>query len=257
VIPTAHQLADARMKLQRAEEHFGDLMLAHQAFTDRNPYRMLAEDDEKPGYTLWRAKIIEPPPLELWGSMVGECVHALRSALDHTAFRLVRINRPKSDYSEFPIFKDRGKWRERRSEKLPDVPARALAEVQRLQPYKRGANARFHPLWIIHALDIVDKHRRLNLIGPLVRDVSWVTRDCQVADDERFAGPFEDGTPIVRFLPKPTGPNMHVTAVFSFDITFGRGELLEGEPVLDRLNALRMAAGAAVSRFDKYFPPKG
>src|SRR5262249_50878687 len=136
-MPPARELRDARMKLQRAQEHLGQLMTEHAALTERNPYRMLPEDDKKHGYTLMRAVIVEPPPLERWGSMVGECVHSLRSALDHVAFQLVRINRPKSDYSEFPICKTRCHWRETRPGKLPDVPARALAEVQRLQPYKR------------------------------------------------------------------------------------------------------------------------
>jgi hypothetical protein len=125
------------MKLQRAEDLFGQLVAEHERFTDpatRNPYRMLAEYDAKPGYILWRAKIVEVPPLEKWGSLVGECVHALRSALDHTAHTLVRINQPASDYSEFPICKSRDRWREDRKRKLPRVPARAQAEVQRLQP---------------------------------------------------------------------------------------------------------------------------
>ena len=33
------------MKLQRAEEHFGQLGFEHQAFLNRNPYRMLREHD--------------------------------------------------------------------------------------------------------------------------------------------------------------------------------------------------------------------
>ncbi len=252
---TARKLRDARIKLQRAEEHLGQLVAEHAAFTspERNPYRMLPEDDPEPGYDLYRAVIVEHPPLEKWGSMVGECVHALRSALDHVAYRLVRINRPESDYSEFPICKTRDRWREDRPKKLPDVPARALAEVQRLQPYKRGAQARWDPLWIVHALDIIDKHRRLNLVSPFVRWIEFRTRDCTVVDQEPLAGPFETGTPIVRYRVEADGPNVGVQAVFAFDITFGEGELLEGEPLISRLQGLLATTGAAVSRFDKYF----
>lgn len=244
------------MKLQRAEDLFGSLVAEHERFTDpvtRNPYRMIAEYDEKPGYTLWRAKIVEAPPLEKWGSLVGECVHALRSALDHVAYMLVRINRPDSDYSEFPICKTRDQWRKDRTSKLPDVPGRALAEAQRLQPYKRGLDARFHPLWLIHAIDIIDKHRRLNLVSPLVRHVELVPQDCVVIDHEIMAGPFVDGTPVSRHKTRATGPNPRVQAVFAFDITFGDGEPLQGEPVIERLLDLRMLAGATVSRFDKFF----
>jgi hypothetical protein len=214
---------------------------------------MLPEDDSKSGYTLFRAVIVEHPPLEKWGSMVGECVHALRSALDHLAFQLVRINRPASDYSEFPICKTRSHWRETRPGKLPDVPARPLAEVQRLQPYKRGDQARLDPLWLIHALDIIDKHRRLNLVSPVVREVEFRTNDCDVVDEEFLAGPFETGTPILRYRVEAHGPNVNVETVFGFDVTFGEGELLEGDALLRRLQGLLRYAGAAVSRFDKYF----
>src|SRR5581483_3450848 len=256
MIASAKELRSARMKLQRAKEHLGELILDHARFTDpttRNPYRKVAESDATPGYTLWRAKIVEAPPLEKWGSLVGECVHALRSALDHTAHMLVQINRPGSDYSEFPICKTRDRWRTDRKKKLPDVPGGALVEVQRLQPYKRGAEARFHPLWLIHNIDISDKHRRLNLVSPLVRNVELVTEDCKVVDHEIFAGPFVDGTPISRQRTEATGPNPRVRAEFAFDITFGEGEPLEGEPVIERLHDLRLRAGRAVSLFEKFF----
>jgi hypothetical protein len=256
VADPAKQLANARMKLQRAEEHFQELMTSHATFTDpdtRNPYRMLPEFGDKPNETIWRAKITDPPPLEKWGAMVGDCIHCLRSALDHVAYELVRINRPTSDYSEFPICKERDRWRIDRPKKLPDVPARALAQVQRAQPYKRGADARYHPLWVIHALDIMDKHRRLNIVSPMVRAVQLLTRDCTVIHDERFAGPFEDGTKINSHQVVPTGPNVQVQAVFAFDITFGEGELLQGEPVIQKLYELRAVTAASVSRFDQYF----
>src|SRR5689334_1160367 len=111
------------MKLQRAEEHLGQLVAEHQRFiAERNPYRMLREADPEPGYWIWRAKIVEPPPLEKWSSVAGECVHALRSALDHTAFELVRFRNPNATYSEFPIFKEqfgKNSWDSQGKGKLP------------------------------------------------------------------------------------------------------------------------------------------
>jgi hypothetical protein len=102
------------MKLQRAEEHFGQLRAEHAAFLSRNPYRMLIEDDPQyEGHAfLWRAKIVEHPPLEKWSSLIGECFHALRSALDHTAYALVNCRELVSeDRPSFPIpiILDRGR----------------------------------------------------------------------------------------------------------------------------------------------------
>ena len=69
---------------------------------------MLPECDPNLEYeTLWRVKVVEHPPLEKWSSLAGECLHALRSALDHTAFALVQMNRPGEDYAEFPIIKNK------------------------------------------------------------------------------------------------------------------------------------------------------
>jgi hypothetical protein len=243
----ATQLRGARAKLQRAEEHFGELQADHDRFiAERNPYRMLRENDPERGYYLWRAKIVEPPPLEKWASLAGECVHALRSALDHTAFELVRIRRPRSEYSEFPVFKDRSEWIKKGPQKLPGIDRKPLAQVQWLQPYRRAGDA--DPLWIVHYLDIVDKHRRLNLVSPILRRL--VTRPVGVIVDlERYAGPFEDGTPIARF--RMTG-DMSVNTEFAFDIAFGE-TMLQGHPVLDVLEFLRVYTAGVVARFDRFF----
>lgn len=258
------QLHGARLKLQRAEEHLGQLITEHEAFLARNPYRMLAELDPDPEYQiLWRAKIVEPPPLERWSSLVGECVHALRSALDHTAYALVQINRPGTEHAEFPIIKDkyvtdadgtRLRWPVVGPQKLPGVGRDARAQVKWLQPYRRrDGNERFDRLWVIHRMDIIDKHRRLNLVRPLVRNIQYHTFDCDIVTDERLAGPFEDGTPIAHYSVRQTGPNVKVRAEFAFDVLFGEGEPLEGEPVMERLHDLLAYAGFVVARFDRFF----
>lgn len=103
----AIELRDARMKLLRAQEHLGQLQTDHSRFVYQlNGYRMVREKDPEPGYYLWRANIERPPPLDTWAALAGDCVHALRSALDHTTHALVQINRPGATYSEFPIYID-------------------------------------------------------------------------------------------------------------------------------------------------------
>jgi len=271
------QLRGARTKLQRAEEHFGQLMAEHERFIrDRNPYRMLPENDPHPDFdTLWRVKIVEHPPLEKWSSITGECVHALRSALDHTAYALVQINRLGTDYAEFPIFKDkyvtnratgavlldktgkpRLRWQESAAKKLPGVGREPLPQMKWLQPYRRrDGDERFHALWVIHEMDVIDKHRRLNIVKPLVRDLTYHTTDCEIVNDEVLAGPFEDGTVIAHYRARPTRPNakMHVQAEFLFDVLFGDGEPLQGEPVMQTLQGLLAYTGAVISRFDRFF----
>jgi hypothetical protein len=245
----ARELSGARTKLLRAYEHLSELRAHHEKFvTERNPYRMLSEADPEPGYYLWRAKIEEPPPLEKWASLAGESVHALRSALDHTAHELVHINRPGDDYSEFPIYKNRKRWIKDGPGKLPGVDRKVIAQVKWLQPYRRAEQFDF--LWVIHALDIIDKHRRLNLVSPLMRQARFTSIPPNQIDAEILAGPFIDGTPIARFK---LGPNVNVQTQFAFDIAFGEGELRQGEPVMETLERLCTYAGFVVARFDRFF----
>lgn len=250
----ARQLRDARMKLQRAEEHLGQLVAEHSRFiAERNPYRMLREADPEPDCYIWRAKIVEPPPLEKWAAIAGECVHALRSALDHTAFELVRFANPKATYSEFPIFKDQTGWAEKGEGKLPRVDRKVLAQAKWLQPYRRGE--RDDPLWRVHRLDIIDKHRHLNIVSPHLRFATYTPEGGTVEDAVELAGPFEDGTPVARFklVPFPGYTGMQVNTQFTFDITFGEGEVLTGKPVMQSLENLRTYVGFVVARFDRFF----
>ncbi len=253
----APQLSGARTKLQRAEEHLGQLVTEHEKFIhERNPYRMLREADPEPDYYVWRAKIVEPPPLEKWASIAGECVHALRSALDHTAFELVRFRNPAATYSEFPVFNDRfgdNSWDSHGERKLPGVDRKVLAQAKWLQPYRRGQE--HDPLWRVHRLDVIDKHRHLNIVGPNLRRAVYIPTGGTVEDAAKLAGAFEDGTPVARFklVPDPGSPGVHVTTEFTFDITFGEGEVLTNEPVMQSLENLRTYVGFVVARFDRFF----
>jgi hypothetical protein len=249
----AAKLRGARAKIQRAEEHLGQLRVDHARFLERNPYRMLREMDVEPRYYIWRAKIVEPPPLERWSSLTGECVHALRSALDHTAHELVQINKPGSAYSEFPIYKDRDGpkgWTSNGERKLPGVDPKVIAQVKWLQPYRRDGD--LDPLWVINDLDIIDKHRRLNLVSPMLRHARYTADNPgDIEDIESLAGPFVDGTPVARFRLKEG--TVAVQTEFAFDIAFGEGRL-RNHPVLHTLEMLMVYAGGVVARFDRFFP---
>ncbi len=246
----AAELHDARAKLQRAEEFWGQLMAEHDRFLERNPYRMLRElDFTEPHYYVWRAKIVEAPPLERWASITGECVHALRSALDHVAYEIVRVNVPTHEHSEFPIFNERAKWNTSAQGKLPGVDRKVMAQVRWFQPFRRDGD--LDPLWLVHTLDITDKHRRLNLVSPFLRRIRY-TADAEGDVDhvQPLAGAFADGTPVARFRMQP-GRGAILTD-FGFDIAFGEGRLA-GQPVISTLGGWLAYFGGVVARFDRFF----
>lgn len=248
-------LSGARTKLQRAEEHFGQLSFEHARFLERNPYRMLVEDDpEREGHAfLWRAKIIEPPPLEKWSSMIGDCVHALRSALDHTAYTLVnRKTLVSEERPSFPILDNRGSWASVHPDKLPGVPTEPLALIERLQPYNGAPGS--DVLWNIHQLDIIDKHRRLHLVSATVEGTHWGAVGAQLDDVEPGIGPFVDGAVVGRFRLIPDVPDekMHMQTNFEFGIAMGEREPGGGRPVLPLLHRYRAFVGGVVSLFEPF-----
>lgn len=252
--PMADPLSGARMKLLRGEEHFGQLAFEHKRFLDLNPYRMLREDDlgQGKGYFLWRAKIEEHPPYEKWSSLIGECAHALRSALDHTAYALVNAKKLVSELSAFPVLDDPAKWNSAHPKDLPGVAPKILAEVERLQPYNGGKHA--DPLWIVHMLDIIDKHRRLGLVDSTIEGTEWHATHGRLSDIEGGIGPFKDGAVVGRFklVPEPPDPRMHMKTNFVFGIAVRKGEPGEGVPVVRLLDGLRSYVSGTIARFEGF-----
>jgi hypothetical protein len=241
------------MKLQRAEEHFGDLLAEQTRFHERNPYRMLREDDPEAGenHFLWRAKIVEHPPYEKWASLIGECVHSLRCALDHTAYALVNTPQFVSDMTEFPIFYDRAPVDADYAKKLPLVRPEVVAEVERLQPYGRGNET--HPLALVHLLDIIDKHRRLNLVNATVDGTVWHASRGELVDIDYGLGAFVDGAVVGRYglVPDANG-EMAVKTHFAFGIAIAKGEPGQGQSASQMLEYLRSFVGGIVTRFERF-----
>lgn len=96
-------------------------------------------------------------------TLIGEFLHDARSSLDHLARQLVlRVGGTPTRQTCFPLLtkpltNDQG-------QRVPPsiaggVSADAQAVVGAAQPYNLGGNYRTHPLWRLHKLWNIDKHR--------------------------------------------------------------------------------------------------
>ncbi len=216
-----------RRKLDWASKHIEHLNIAQQTWLGTGAYVFVPEQDPKTGRTIVRAKITEPPPPEL-SLILGDTAHVLRSALDHLALELaVAHHRPNpitpavEKASEFPIFPEKvghelGSNTFNRVEKKTGKPARgsglhklqgahpdAIKAIEGIQPYHRGAAYAEDPLWVIHELDRIDKHRRLNLTTYAVGQIGLNSGPSGTAtinahiEQAGHNGPVEDGTPVL------------------------------------------------------------
>lgn len=156
-----------RIRLRRVESQIKAIEASYRRFEPRlDRYRLRIEPNEDRTehveriYMDWR--------LPWWWSVaVGEVMHNLRATLDNLVWQLVvASDHQPGQQHEFPIASDEGWYAKRAAGKLRHVPAVTRAIIDQAQPYGRPAQEmRFHPLWIVHHLNRIDKHHLLHVVA--------------------------------------------------------------------------------------------
>jgi hypothetical protein len=159
-----NRLDGVRLKLERAEFHRVALESECTAWTNGLHASLVHVHDE---VTRWHSLVVkvEPPwpepPLQ-WGVVVGDLVHNLRCALDHTIWQLVLANGEKPDGgNQFPIYThtpDPSKYAAR----VRGVGDRAKAVIADLQPYLRPNPPTPELLGVLADLSNTDKHQTIH-----------------------------------------------------------------------------------------------
>lgn len=148
-----------------------------EAFEDAPAAEVAALDGSTPGASFHVEKLLLPMPS--WPSIVGDVVHNLRSALDHVAYALVKAGpNPPTRQTMFPVTRSAADFARVTRTSLSGLSSTALAAVERRQPYHEGCLE----LAAIHGLDVIDKHRELHIMAPLIRsedDAGQAGRDFQ------------------------------------------------------------------------------
>src|SRR5712692_1109554 len=166
----SHPLAGVTEKLKRADENIRNLTREIIRFLNEGPGGMIPEEDEKALQdAIDRHSKREIP--HRFGVLAGEVVHHLRSSLDHIVWLLssetYRSTNPHS--IEFPILarqpttKDEIRRYERKVKGVTSSTARTT--IEGLQPY-RSAIPDDDPIYIVHNMDRIDKHKELLIVFP-------------------------------------------------------------------------------------------
>lgn len=190
-----HRLAGAIEKFNRAKEQLDELIEAMDAFfnAEPKPHTSVGEFDTDAWEWIERFQVIENPPLR-FGVILGDCVHNLRSALDHTMWQVTLLdgNIPDGN-TQFPIAsKSESQFERMANRRIPGLSAKHRALVKQAQPYNAGNKAHTHPLHVLATLSNTDKHQVLNTA------YNVNATDAQEAVDQ-FVGPgFENVPPQVR-----------------------------------------------------------
>jgi hypothetical protein len=253
-MPTpSDRAAGIYVKVERAKEHVRDLETLVQGFLQSNPYEIVVQDEPDTGDRVFRVKVNSEPPLK-WSAIIGDAIHNLRAALDLLVCELVRgEGNPVTVETGFPIFKSAKAFKSGFSGKVKGAPKEAIDLIKRAKPYKGGNE----PLWWLHRLDIADKHRVLITVGSAYH--SFILDAARAFDDfpdlppelvipqdvtipiaikpADRQWPLKDGA-IVFKVSRESRSKMDENTQFAFEVAFGEGEVVQGEPLIPTLHQL-------------------
>ena len=226
-------LADSESKLDWARTRFPTLRDAVGRFVESEPCEFFNEPSQDRTNTDIKLRLKKPIPREV-SHIVGDIIHNLRSSLDYAACDLAELNGAKAIESVyFPFGKTSELFEKSAKEKLRKLSPEAKEHIRTLKPY-RGGNEK---LWLIHYLDLGDKHRRLTPIG--MSGSTGAKVDLMTSGGIRFAAPrwksLRDG---MRVATIQSGTEWTGEISAEFSVAFGDIESIASIPVEPLLEAL-------------------
>ena len=154
-------LVDSKSKLEWARTHLPTLKSALARFFESKPCEFFNEPSTDKASVHVKLRMRKPIPREI-SHLVGDVIHNLRASLDYAACDLAQLNGAKNvDGVYFPFGKTKETFEASASDKLRKLSKEAKAHIHTLKPYRGGNEV----LWLVHYLDLGDKHRRLTPIG--------------------------------------------------------------------------------------------
>src|ERR1700674_3395463 len=226
-----------RYKILRAEVQIQAVQDEITWFLAGEPYSLIRHFDLEQSRDFYRAHIAHEPPAKI-SIMVGEIVHNLRSALDHIAWQLTPIGRRNTN-TKFPItyiagtVDPEGWFKHQISNALGGVDPIAVGEIEACQPYN-GWSSGEHPLSVLHALWVSDKHHSIPVLGATVRSGTLTISKSMAARDFGIAwGPFYQDKYLFD-LPVDPDTQEHLDPKITFGVALAeewptRGRLLPDE----------------------------
>ncbi len=231
----ALDLADAWAKIERAKELHAELDAAISAWVSSGGVE--AQSRRSHQFVCYKgfAKVNALPPINL-ALRAGEVLHALRTALDYTAFQIYVVGggSPNGDDAhrvEFPIVDDPDKLDGIVRRKVPGAWPEAVDELRAVQQSKQPPPPSGLPpiaplLTRLRILGGTDKHRNLSLVATGAWSASMVAPAMKpwysISVLMYIPGPLlplEVGkkVEVSRVAAHPTGPNHHIDDTFLWE----------------------------------------
>lgn len=246
-------MRNAKIKLEHAKKLLIQFANEYKKFITAN-YQLIKEDDKTTGGLSIRVRVKKNIPDD-WSTTIGDIIHNTRSSLDLLVTDLLIANgKEPTNKSAFPIFETEREFQKSAPTKVDGIQKEACALIEEIKPYKEG-NLQ---LWQLHQLDIVDKHR---IIIPVVNENKAVVIDFGAHMKQLF-GDKVGNVPSMPIGIRPaereihdgmvlfTGDKTHTVPTFDFELVFGKGDLLAGEPISESLNGFLSLVESIINKFE-------
>ena len=239
-------LNEAKIKLDRAKKHIGDLHQKANEFLKNSPFSI--EIIEEGGDLVHRVIINETVPNE-WAAILGDAIHNIRASLDYLAWQLIlNNNNTPGKNTSFPIGLAKDGYGKQLRSSLSGASPEAKKFVRRLKPYSSGNRI----LTQIHALDICDKHHLPLIVGSAHKSLlltpkmkaEWIPDDFNFPTiavkpaDRQF--PLSDGDEVLRVKKAARGGDSVSEYGHTFELVFGDINEVKGLPLIDTLMSMEM-----------------
>jgi hypothetical protein len=271
-----HPLWGSWIRVKRADQGIRELNAAAKEYVDSRPFTVEFGSGRRraPYIAVYPAiaRFSQEPPLPVWGAIIGEVVHNLRSAIDHLVWKLSdKHSGPAPPHPlprgspwsriEFPIFPSARDFAKGAPGKLWAIDPALVRRIRAVQPFT-GPKPRRSPLWLLHELSNIDKHRHPPVVGLLVNVtptgfVSPVRGQVLMTRAGIGLDPIQDGTVIFRAgvlrNPWQGAPVIYFQLLGSVDMALAKGPPGHGQRTIETLINMRDKVTNALLLFDDQF----
>ncbi len=213
-------------KIGRAEEHYSAVVELINAWQRRSPHRLSFEKDPDGRQRTARLVIHEEIPRDV-ALGIGDCVHNLRSSLDHLvwAATLARVTTPADPRRiVFPVCDDEGQWINEAPGSVGHLSTELQAAIEDLQPFKRPDTLAINTLRLVSRMDDADRHRMLQPVLATDHTVGAVVPGRRFELAANLDVPLVDGSAVAHLTLEE--PDMDVQVDWILVVT----PMLEHEP---------------------------
>ena len=149
----------ASLKIERAKRHICEL---NQLILKKRPFSLVVETDTRTGKHTAFIKN-DKTVIDAVATISGDVIHNLRSALDHAYWEIVSPHATSSREAQqiqFPFSRTAAQLEKSISNRLADrVSDHFFQALVDLKPH--GESGGNEPLYLIHQMDVLDKHKLL------------------------------------------------------------------------------------------------